>query len=189
MEIGREDDAAGREGLQGKLPSQALVGLGGVLDQDSARPRLEERVERQASPTLGQRDDDAIGPGRLDDATEILGVLHHADDGVSEMRLPLDLLDDLTAQRVPAEDQHALADMTKAPDAVTQAQTEQEADEDEEARHERIPVELRLRDEAVDDAQDRKSTRLNSSHLVISYAVFCLKKKNRIITQDQSQCR
>src|SRR2546426_375790 len=27
---------------------------------------------------------------------------------------------------------------------------------------------------------DRKSTRLNSSHLVISYAVFCLKKKLRI---------
>src|SRR5688500_20030338 len=27
------------------------------------------------------------------------------------------------------------------------------------------------------DASDRKSTRLNSSHLVISYAVFCLKKK------------
>src|SRR5256885_5752721 len=26
-------------------------------------------------------------------------------------------------------------------------------------------------------SQDRKSTRLNSSHLVISYAVFCLKKK------------
>src|SRR5205807_6963318 len=29
------------------------------------------------------------------------------------------------------------------------------------------------------DAQDRKSTRLNSSHLVISYAVFCLKKKKK----------
>src|SRR5256885_5649979 len=27
--------------------------------------------------------------------------------------------------------------------------------------------------------RDRKSTRLNSSHLVISYAVFCLKKKRR----------
>src|SRR5256885_10470813 len=27
---------------------------------------------------------------------------------------------------------------------------------------------------------DRKSTRLNSSHLVISYAVFCLKKKNNV---------
>src|SRR5262245_64320507 len=29
--------------------------------------------------------------------------------------------------------------------------------------------------------QDRKSTRLNSSHLGISYAVFCLKKKNNRI--------
>src|SRR5258708_24210134 len=28
------------------------------------------------------------------------------------------------------------------------------------------------------DEQDRKSTRLNSSHQIISYAVFCLKKKN-----------
>src|SRR5256885_3579412 len=28
--------------------------------------------------------------------------------------------------------------------------------------------------------EDRKSTRLNSSHLVISYAVFCLKKKKTI---------
>src|SRR2546426_8920169 len=30
--------------------------------------------------------------------------------------------------------------------------------------------------------QDRKSTRLNSSHLVISYAVFCLKKKKATST-------
>src|SRR5690625_6720215 len=29
------------------------------------------------------------------------------------------------------------------------------------------------------DGQDRKSTRLNSSHVAISYAVFCLKKKNK----------
>src|SRR3989454_5040043 len=29
----------------------------------------------------------------------------------------------------------------------------------------------------LEAGQDRKSTRLNSSHLVISYAVFCLKKK------------
>src|SRR5256885_8594021 len=33
-----------------------------------------------------------------------------------------------------------------------------------------------------DFAVDRKSTRLNSSHLVISYAVFCLKKKNNYET-------
>src|SRR5256885_11527637 len=33
---------------------------------------------------------------------------------------------------------------------------------------------------------DRKSTRLNSSHLVISYAVFCLKKKKKIIAHTHS---
>src|SRR5256885_9855919 len=32
---------------------------------------------------------------------------------------------------------------------------------------------------------DRKSTRLNSSHLVISYAVFCLKKKRDTVTNDR----
>src|SRR2546426_3178314 len=32
-----------------------------------------------------------------------------------------------------------------------------------------------------DGLRDRKSTRLNSSHLVISYAVFCLKKKKKTI--------
>src|SRR5438132_13795820 len=31
--------------------------------------------------------------------------------------------------------------------------------------------------------RDRKSTRLNSSHTVISYAVFCLKKKKNILKQ------
>src|SRR2546427_6769680 len=32
---------------------------------------------------------------------------------------------------------------------------------------------------AADTTQDRKSTRLNSSHSQISYAVFCLKKKKK----------
>src|SRR5256885_5311144 len=36
---------------------------------------------------------------------------------------------------------------------------------------------------------DRKSTRLNSSHLVISYAVFCLKKKKKKITRAQALTR
>src|SRR5688500_19095974 len=36
----------------------------------------------------------------------------------------------------------------------------------------------------ADTLQDRKSTRLNSSHLVISYAVFCLKKKTRFQYHD-----
>src|SRR5438128_8482246 len=33
----------------------------------------------------------------------------------------------------------------------------------------------------IDAMSDRKSTRLNSSHGSISYAVFCLKKKNQIL--------
>src|SRR5205807_8929318 len=36
------------------------------------------------------------------------------------------------------------------------------------------PVDIR-----GESSEDRKSTRLNSSHLVISYAVFCLKKKKK----------
>src|SRR5256885_16572859 len=35
------------------------------------------------------------------------------------------------------------------------------------------------------DGADRKSTRLNSSHLVISYAVFCLKKKKKMLKHVQ----
>src|SRR5437868_7367277 len=39
--------------------------------------------------------------------------------------------------------------------------------------------------ELVQRLEDRKSTRLNSSHVSISYAVFCLKKKkNKSVTSD-----
>src|SRR5437773_7532530 len=44
------------------------------------------------------------------------------------------------------------------------------------------------------DVQDRKSTRLNSSHITISYAVFCLKKKNKnprknaVLLQHDTYC-
>src|SRR2546426_2238287 len=43
----------------------------------------------------------------------------------------------------------------------------------------------RVADTTAKAAVDRKSTRLNSSHLVISYAVFCLKKKNRQVYAGQ----
>src|SRR5436190_11720364 len=44
----------------------------------------------------------------------------------------------------------------------------------------RVPAKLAIdhRGPRVEHVLDRKSTRLNSSHTVISYAVFCLKKKN-----------
>src|SRR5256885_10992060 len=46
-----------------------------------------------------------------------------------------------------------------------------------------VRVEQRLQREG-----DRKSTRLNSSHLVISYAVFCLKKKKTNISRSDLTC-
>src|SRR5262245_66292068 len=52
---------------------------------------------------------------------------------------------------------------------------------------------LRVLLESEDDIElvvvlDRKSTRLNSSHLGISYAVFCLKKKREKIKQQIQNC-
>src|SRR2546430_13062518 len=50
------------------------------------------------------------------------------------------------------------------------------------------PRRMRVRVEAAKrerPGRDRKSTRLNSSHSQISYAVFCLKKKNKLITQTR----
>src|SRR5438132_4247636 len=41
------------------------------------------------------------------------------------------------------------------------------------------PAAAPAQQEASQSSADRKSTRLNSSHTVISYAVFCLKKKKK----------
>src|SRR5690242_21321577 len=41
------------------------------------------------------------------------------------------------------------------------------------------PGQLEFRFHDLAGTEDRKSTRLNSSHMSISYAVFCLKKKNK----------
>src|SRR5205807_4597581 len=50
----------------------------------------------------------------------------------------------------------------------------------------RWPACCSMRRRPTTRSRDRKSTRLNSSHLVISYAVFCLKKKN-IMSQEQTK--
>src|SRR5688572_32672089 len=42
--------------------------------------------------------------------------------------------------------------------------------------------------ESSAEEQDRKSTRLNSSHSQISYAVFCLKKKRQTYITIQTRC-
>src|SRR3972149_2960317 len=51
------------------------------------------------------------------------------------------------------------------------------------------PVQKKRLERYIHRHQDRKSTRLNSSHSQISYAVFCLKKKEKQQTQEQVQAR
>src|SRR5262245_65320854 len=63
-------------------------------------------------------------------------------------------------------------------DAEDHADCRQQAPE---ARHGQPGGDRCDRDQRLEDVQDRKSTRLNSSHLGISYAVFCLKKKKKKI--------
>src|SRR5256885_3249304 len=53
-------------------------------------------------------------------------------------------------------------------------------DDDERAEDVVNAVVRALRPCDGEERRDRKSTRLNSSHLVISYAVFCLKKKKTV---------
>src|SRR5438034_3971688 len=52
------------------------------------------------------------------------------------------------------------------------------------ALEEIVVHEHRSRESTGPQALDRKSTRLNSSHTVISYAVFCLKKKTQTDTSN-----
>src|SRR2546430_4526910 len=51
-----------------------------------------------------------------------------------------------------------------------------------------VAAPVALHQHAVVEFQDRKSTRLNSSHSQISYAVFCLKKKKQTRTAHARRC-
>src|SRR5438034_8318965 len=51
----------------------------------------------------------------------------------------------------------------------------------ERQRYSFIKVNCAVRSADRCEVEDRKSTRLNSSHTVISYAVFCLKKKKQLV--------
>src|SRR2546430_4593003 len=53
-----------------------------------------------------------------------------------------------------------------------------------------VPPEIEVEFASTEEAlQDRKSTRLNSSHSQISYAVFCLKKKKKTVTAASHRSR
>src|SRR5688500_19596476 len=71
--------------------------------------------------------------------------------------------------RVQIDYNHRLASRTLVYDVNVVKKIESNDDKIKYLIKRRLPIE--------DEKIDRKSTRLNSSHLVISYAVFCLKKK------------
>src|SRR5690625_5863236 len=52
-----------------------------------------------------------------------------------------------------------------------------------------MPVEADSFSEALQMGTDRKSTRLNSSHVAISYAVFCLRYKKKSSSSDNRCCK
>src|SRR5690349_24020964 len=68
----------------------------------------------------------------------------------------------------PAAARHACADRVREPDPVGHRQHRRRGD---------VPRLVQALAAARRPVIDRKSTRLNSSHVEISYAVFCLKKK------------
>src|SRR5688572_32489000 len=94
--------------------------------------------------------------------------------------LPASLLD----RRTRAPDERA-PEMDAAPEQVAFGHLEAAAKRSHarraeiEPRHRDRPALLELDHEHDAIARDRKSTRLNSSHSQISYAVFCLKKKKK----------
>src|SRR5256885_2880685 len=120
------------------------------------------------------------GPVLAPDVLDVLHVhadffLHLAGDGAFQR---LAVVDEAGDQRVAAG----------RPDGFAgQQQALAVAHEDDHARVQvRIMLVLALRAALAPFAlEDRKSTRLNSSHLVISYAVFCLKKKKQLCRQPR----
>src|SRR5260221_7744235 len=57
------------------------------------------------------------------------------------------------------------------------------------SRHVDLPDAVTAFGEGQADGEDRKSTRLNSSHTVNSYAVFCLKKKKKTMELSEKTQR
>src|SRR5262245_64257856 len=98
---------------------------------------------------------------------QLLGRLRTEQHGV-----PTVLLGELDLDRLPQRRGEVLADVVGTDGQFAVAPV----DEDRELDRARAPDVV----QGVEGgAEDRKSTRLNSSHLGISYAVFCLKKKKK----------
>src|SRR5205814_7150583 len=142
------------------LPGVGVRGLEKALGQPPAPEREQQRANQRPPTHTEQGRLPGTEPRRADEhqSTHPLGVYDR------------DLRGDRSAHRVP--DEHGIAEMQR----VEQGHGETGVGGIGIAR-----VGLVGESEAavIEGNQDRKSTRLNSSHLGISYAVFCLKKKKK----------
>src|SRR5690606_4500816 len=135
------------------------IGRARLVAEQLARPADRAQQDRAAAEDLAVAI--AIGRERLrDDRLELLRGTRRGLDALKAPPRDPEHADLPVAPRLPGDPLHGLdrverlvADRERALDAV------------------------RIARAANIDAQDRKSTRLNSSHVKISYAVFCLKKK------------
>src|SRR5256885_8798836 len=88
----------------------------------------------------------------------------------------------LMIRRPPRSTLFPYTTLFRSPAKLIARQRERERQCEQRAEECREAAQLKAEDERIDPfGRDRKSTRLNSSHLVISYAVFCLKKKTKIV--------
>src|SRR5207248_6163283 len=109
----------------------------------------------------------------------INAVTHELKTPVASIRLHLETLQrrDLPEAQKQEFYRLMLSDTDRLTETVEQVLRAGRAG-DKKAGREKSAVDFRqLVRECMDAARDRKSTRLNSSHRTISYAVFCLKKK------------
>src|SRR5207302_11188636 len=161
-----------RCGARGEV--EGLVEHKGGVDLAVCRYRERRRAQRaqafgQLSGScgigeIGLCDDDAVGErdlmARLGGMVEIAGTARRIDDRDE----PLEVID-ITERAVAGDRLQHRSGIGEA------------ARFDDDALETRHPAPAALGKERAQGFLDRKSTRLNSSHVKISYAVFCLKKK------------
>src|SRR2546426_1038420 len=186
--------AAVQEDLGVRVPGEPRVVEDGALDGGQAhRKKPEHKAAGQREAQLGVHH----GQTRADELVELraaaLGgaaeafVVDQGPGGIAteQVRAPEELAEQICVPPEAAEE-HAPQGERERPREEVAAPVDQDRrefpgaeargglDPPAGARERSHPPEQRV---VVD--QDRKSTRLNSSHLVISYAVFCLKKKKK----------
>src|SRR5437870_9969393 len=147
LENRRSNEAPERAAVDGKVPD------GNVTMDDPARSDILRRAADHADPVPGRHQPGGLLPH------DALGAAEH-DDG-----------------RDVGHDQDPHSRALQSPVASRYCRIHSSAIMSVQSRSAWLCVRARCSRLSPSTVADRKSTRLNSSHVAISYAVFCLKKK------------